>query len=97
MKEVMKKLSDVLKTVFGYGVALALFVGGFTFFGYVAALIVGGDLAAIICEVMYKKIIPVVIYLSTSMVLLGLISMYLAGEMALTPDKKKAAKTEGEK
>lgn len=88
MKEKMKKISDKLKVVFGYGIMLTLFVGGLTFFGYLAALIIGGDTAVLICEFIYKKIIPVMIYTSTIMVLFGLLTMYLAGEKALTPSKR---------
>lgn len=88
MKEFCKKLSDVCRTIFGYGIMIALFVGGLTFFGYVAAIIIGGDTAALICEVIYKKIVPVMIYTITSMVLLGLLTMYLSGETALSVEKK---------
>lgn len=87
MKETMKKISDVCKTIFGYGITISLFLGGLTFFGYVIALIVGGDTAVIICNIMYKKIIPVAIYMSTGMVILGLAAMYMAGEFALTNKK----------
>ena len=97
MKNFFKKISDVFKIIFGYGIMITLFVGGLTFFGYVIALIVGGDLAAQICEVMYKNIIPYMIYATTSLVLFGLLTMYLAGEFALTPSKKKASKSEGER
>lgn len=96
MKSFFKKISNVLRTVFGYGIMLCLFAGGLTFFGYVAALIIGGDLAAQICTVIYKGIIPVIIYTSTVLVLLGLLVMYLNGEVALTSNKKKSAKHEGE-
>ena len=96
MKEFCKKLSNILKTIFGYGVMISLFVGGLTFFGYAAALIIGGDIAAAICAFIYKYIIPVIIYLAVSMVLLGLVAMYLAGEKALTPEKKHAQKHKGE-
>lgn len=96
MKEFCKKLSDVLKTIFGYGIMVTLFAGGLTFFGYVAALIIGGDTATAICTVIYKEIVPVIIYVSVIMVLLGLVAMYLSGEVALTPEKKKAKKQEGE-
>lgn len=96
MKEFCKKLSDVLKTVFGYGIMVSLFAGGLTFFGYVVALIIGGDTATAICTVIYKNILPVIIYLSVIMVLLGLVAMYLAGEVALTPEKKQAKKHKGE-
>ena len=88
MKEMMKKVSQVLRTVFGYGIMLCLFVGGLTFFGYVAALIIGGDTAAQICYFMHKQLMPVVIYATTILVLLGLVAMYLAGEIALTAGKK---------
>ena len=53
MKEFCKKISNVLKMVFGYGIMLTLFAGGLTFFGYVAALMIGGDTAAAICTVIY--------------------------------------------
>jgi len=96
MKEFCKKLSNVLKTIFGYGVMIALFAGGLTFFGYVAALIIGGETATLFCTVIYKQIVPVIIYLSVIMVLLGLVAMYLNGEVALTSSKKKAVKHEGE-
>lgn len=96
MKEICKKISAVLKTIFGYGIMLCLFAGGLTFFGYVAALIIGGETAAAICVFIYKTIIPYVIKLSTVMVLLGLVAMYLNGEMALTSNKKKTSKHQGE-
>ncbi len=91
MKEMRKKIADKCKVIFGYGILIALFAGGLTFFGYLAALIIGGDTAAMICTVIYKKFIPVIIYGSTVMVLFGLLTMYLAGEMALTAGNKKKA------
>ena len=89
MKEIMKKIAEKLKIVFGYGIMLTLFVGGLTFFGYLAALIIGGETAAMICEVIYKQIVPVMIKTTTILVMFGLVTMYLAGEMALTPTKRK--------
>jgi len=88
MKEMLKKISDVLKMIFGYGIMICLFVGGLTFFGYVAALIIGGETATAICVFMYKQLMPVVIYATTILVLLGLVAMYLAGEVALTAGGK---------
>ena len=96
MKATCKKISAVLKTIFGYGIMICLFAGGLTFFGYLAALIIGGDTAATICEFIYKTIIPYIIKTSTAMVLLGLVAMYLNGEMALTSNKKAASKHKGE-
>ncbi len=94
MKEKMKKLSDILKVVFGYGIMISLFVGGLTFFGYVAALIVGGDTAVKICDFISNTVNKNMIYLSTIMILLGLVTMYLAGEKALTPSQSKKSETD---
>lgn len=89
MKVIMKKISDVCKLIFGYGIMIVLFAGGLTFFGYVFALIVGGELSVTICTFIYKEFIPIIIYASTILVLFGLLSMYIAGEIALAPDRKK--------
>ena len=88
----MKKLSQILKVVFGYGIMLSLFLGGATFFGYVAALIIGGNTASLICNFIYKEFLPVVVYYTSILVLLGLVAMYLGGEMALTAEKKEKNK-----
>ena len=96
MKETLKKTSDVFKLIFGYGIMIVLFAGGLTFFGYVVALIIGGETATAICTWIYKSFVPVMIKTSTILILFGLLTMYLAGETALTPGKKNA-QTEGEK
>lgn len=84
MKNILEKISKVLSTIFGYGIALSLFVGGLTFFGYLIALFIGGDTATEICVFLYKTVLPIVIKTSTIMVLLGIFIMYLNGETALT-------------
>ena len=96
MKETLKKISDVFKIIFGYGIEIVLFAGGLTFFGYLAALFIGGDTATAICTWIYKTFIPIIVKTSTILILFGLLTMYLAGEKALTPNKKEA-KDEGEK
>lgn len=96
MKETLKKIADVFKLIFGYGIMIVLFAGGLTFFGYVAALIIGGDTATAICTWIYKSFIPVIIKASTILILFGLLTMYLAGEKALVPGRKNA-EDEGEK
>ena len=92
MKEICKKISKVLKMIFGYGIMICLFAGGLTFVGYMAALIAGGETAATICTVIYKGIFPWIIRISTTLVLLGLVAMYFNGEMALTTGGKKNKK-----
>ena len=66
-----------------------------------AALIIGGDTAALICKIIYKNIVPVVIYTSTVMVLLGLIAMYVCKIQGLSVksvgDKNKDTKDNTEK
>lgn len=97
MKTKLKDISSICKLIFGYGIMLCLFVGGLTFFGYMVAFIFGGTGAEAICTFIYKQIVPIMIYTSTVLILFGLLSMYLAGETALTPDKKKVAKEKSKK
>ena len=99
MKNVCHKIASVLKVIFGWGVLVSLFAGGLTFFGYLVAICVGGGeggLGAEICRVISKEITPVITYISTCCVLLGLLTMYLSGEQALTVGKKESSKHEGE-
>lgn len=84
MKERVCKL---LSFIFGWGIFVSLFVGGLTFVGYMFALVVGGSLAEELCSFIYKKIIPILIYTSTVSVVIGLVKMYIAGEVALSTKK----------
>ena len=100
MKKFTEKITPftkVCKLIFGYGIMIVLFAGGLTFFGYMFALCIGGETATAICTFIYKQIVPVIVYASTILIIFGLLTMYLAGEKALVPDKDKAAKEEGEK
>lgn len=92
MKETFKKISDVCRVIFGYIIMITLFVGGLTFVGYVVALCIGGDMGAAICSVIYKKIVPAMIFVTTCDILFGLLTMYMAGEKALTSTSKKKKK-----
>lgn len=99
MKQVFRDLAGAFRVLFGYGILVSLFAGGLTFFGYLVALIIGGGengLGAEICRVISQEITPHITFLSTVMVLLGLLTMYLSGEQALTVGKKEASKHEGE-
>lgn len=89
MKKLLNIIVDVLRTVFGWSILITLFVGGLTFLGYVLALILGGNTAAAICTFIYKDIVPIMIKVTTSTVLLGLLVMYISGETALTAGKRK--------
>lgn len=96
MRKTLKRISDVGKLVFGYGIMMTLFVGGLTFFGYLVALLVGGETAGALCAFIYKQVVSRMIYATTCLVLLGLATMYLAGEKALTPNLNPGVRTEGE-
>ena len=89
MKNIVKKLSDALCWVFGWGVLASVLVGGMTFFGYVAAICIGGDIAAEICRFISKDLMPVIIKTSSVLMVLGILVMYLNGEVAMTTGKKK--------
>jgi uncharacterized membrane protein YozB (DUF420 family) len=89
MKNMKTKIIAVLEYIYGLGIMLSLFVGALSFLGYLVAIIVGGPTAVEICKVIYKKIYPVIIYVASVSVLLGLVKMYIAGEKSLAPDKKK--------
>ena len=81
----------VLKSVFGYGITAALFGGGLSFFGYLAALCIGGATAEAICTFIYKQYLPVIVYISTTMILIGLVILYLSKDHALTSGEKPRA------
>lgn len=85
-KKGLQQLVNGCKIIFGYGIMATLLTGGLTFFGFLAALVIGGEAAAAICAVITKKVFPVIIYATNVLILLGLFTMYLSGEKALTPD-----------
>ena len=95
MKNVFKKIADVIYWIYGYGIMLALFIGGLSFIGYVAALIIGGETATNICIFIYKTVYPWIVKGTSVVVLLGLLMMYLRGEKALAGRSKKKADTVG--
>lgn len=89
LKKRLEKPLNVCRLIFGYGIMISLFVGGLTLFGYLAAMVIGGDTAVQICAFIKDYIIKWITYLSTVMVLLGLVIMYLSGEVALSAKKSK--------
>ena len=89
MKKFLEKTCKILGIIYGYGILVVLFAGGLTFFGYVVALCIGGDVATQICNFIYKEIFKAIIITGSVMVLLGVIKMYLSGEVALSIEKKR--------
>lgn len=84
-----EKIAKILSYVYAVGIAVALFIGALSFLGYVVAMIIGGQTATDICVFIYKKIYPVIFYISSVSVLIGMAKMYVAGEKSLAPSKKK--------
>ncbi len=68
-----------LGKVYGWGIMLALFVGGLSFLGYLYAFWAGGDTAAAICIFIYKSVYPELVYWTSWIVLLGIVRSYLKG------------------
>ena len=93
MKKFRENTAKILSYVYAIGIAVSLFVGAITVFGYIVALIVGGDTATEMCSFIYQKIYPIIIYLSSVSILIGLVKMYFAGEKSLVPPKKNRAET----
>lgn len=86
------KLSKVLLTCFSIGVLVTLFAGALAFFGYIAALFIGGETATELCVFIHKTYFPWVIQVCSVAVGLGLIGMYLGKMQALSFGKKKDEK-----
>lgn len=80
----VKVMVSAIEKIFGYGILISLFMGGLSFVGYLAALIIGGAAAEAICIFIYKSLYPKLVYISTISIMLGLVKMYLTGETELT-------------
>jgi len=86
----MKKFCNVLSLIYGYGMLVTFIAGGLTFFGYVVALCIGGEVATQICTVLYKHVLKAIIIAASCVVVLGLLKMYLSGEIQADVRKKRA-------
>ncbi len=78
--------------IFGWGVFICLIAGGLAFFGFLAGIIIGGPGAEALAVFIRKQYFPVVIRVTSIVIGIGLIGMYL-GKMhalSLTADKKEA-------
>ena len=87
-----EKIAKILNTIFGWGVFLASIAGGLAFFGFLAAIIIGGSSATALSVFIQKQYFPIVIRIASAIILVGLVGMYF-GKMealSLTADKKEA-------
>lgn len=80
----IKKISDILLTVFAVGLIICLFAGGLSLLGYVIALFIGGETATKLCIFVFDSYLPWVIKFTSVFTGIGLIGMYLTKQKALT-------------
>ena len=93
----MKKAAEIALKIFSWGVYLCLFAGGLAAIGYIIALILGGGdggAGFTLARFIQQKYFPIVFRIVTASVLIGLVSMYLSGQKALSlkTDKEEADK-----
>jgi len=84
----MKKITNVLLTVFSIGVLCALFAGAMAIVGFIAALIIGGETATALCVFIHKTYFPWIIKATSVFTLFGLVGMYLSKQKALTAESE---------
>ncbi len=83
-KEILQNVNKVLKKIFAVGVIVSLFAGGISLLGYIVALCIGGSAATAICAFIFKQYFPWVIRFTSVIIGVGLVSMYVEKESALT-------------
>ena len=85
----MKKITDIMLTVFGIGILVCLLAGALSFAAYIVAMCIGGETATKICEFVFKTYLPWVIKITSIFTAIGLIAMYLSKKKALVVSEKK--------
>ena len=92
MKNIIKKISDVILWIFGIGETCCLFAGALSLLGFIVALCIGGDVATEICVFIHKTYFPWVIKFAAIFTGFGLLGMYLTKTQSLSIGKKKESK-----
>lgn len=93
-----KKFKEIFDTIFGWCAMIMLFIGGLTSIVYIVGIAIGGDVGTAIVLFLYKDLFVWMAYATSALVLLGMIKMYLVGEMSMTINSgkpKKAGATDG--
>ena len=89
----MNKIGQIINTIVGWGIFVALFLGGLAFFGFLIAIIVGGGAGGTgqtIALFIQRQFFPLVIRIASFSIIAGLIGMYLNKEQALSLKTDKA-------
>lgn len=90
----MKKITDILLTIFAIGVLAVLFAGALSLIGYIIAMFIGGETATTMAVFIHKKYFPYVIRFASIFVGCGLVGMYLSKTKALSLEKKEEKEEE---
>lgn len=85
----MKKITNLLTSIFAIGITICLFAGGLSLVGYIIAIIIGGDVATNMCTFIFKSYLPWVITITSIITGIGLIVMYLSKQKALSVTNEK--------
>lgn len=87
-----KNLAGLLNNVFGWGILVALIAGAMSFFGFLAALMMGGKGGEAFSIFLQKQYFPLLIRFTSVMIGIGLLAMYAGKEQALSlvSDKQNA-------
>lgn len=80
----MKAISKTLNTIFSWGIYICLFAGGIAFFGFLAAIIMGGESGQNLAAAIQKQYFPIVIRVASATIGIGLAAMYMGKETALS-------------
>lgn len=91
MKEKWIKATQML---FAYGMSILLVVCFITALVYIAALMIGQPVSVTIHEVMSGKVLPVVYYAGILLSFVGLLNLYLKGELLFRLDIPKKSDRE---
>ena len=89
----MNKVGQIISTLVGWGIFVALFLGGLAFFGLLIALIIGGGAdgtGQTIALFIQRQFFPIVIRIASFSIIAGLVGMYLNKEHALSLKTDKA-------
>ncbi len=79
-KSFCKKAVALLELFIGIVLAICLFIGALGFIGFLAAFIIGGETAEVICVWVYKTFYPYLIKLSTITTIATFLLLYLRGD-----------------
>lgn len=88
----MRAIGQRINIVFGWGVYICLLAGGISFFGFALALVIGGGSGEALAVWLRQQYLPIVIRITSFIIILGLVGMYCNKEQALSivTDKKEA-------